>query len=55
MAKKLKIKSWWFHKKKNGLNHYDIPKSKIKKITTRCNLVNSREIVNIIRKNEECK
>ena len=46
MAKQLKLKRWWFHK-----HHYDIPKRRIKEITSKCVLVNSREIVKII-KNE---
>jgi len=44
MAKKLKIKRFWFHK-----NHYDIPKRRINEITPKCILVNSRTIVKIIK------
>jgi hypothetical protein len=45
MADELNIKRCWFHK-----DHYDIPKKRIKEITDKCNLVNSKEIVKIIRK-----
>ncbi len=44
MAKKLKIKKWWFHK-----NHYDIPKRRIVEITKKCTVVSSKYIVNIIK------
>jgi len=46
MAKKLKIKRYWFHK-----NHYDMPKKRIDEITAKCNVVSSKDIVRII-KNE---
>ena len=45
MADMLNIKRCWFHK-----NHYDIPKRRIQEITSKCTLVNTREIVKI--KNE---
>lgn len=44
MAKDLGIKECWFHK-----NHYDIPKLRIKEITEKCDIISSKEIVNIIR------
>lgn len=44
MAKDLGIKRCWFHK-----NHYDIPKSRIEEITNKCVLVDSKEILNIIK------
>ena len=44
MAKHLEIKRCWFHK-----NHYDIPKLRIKEITDKCTVVNSKEIVRIIK------
>lgn len=44
MAEDLNIKECWFHK-----NHYDIPKKRIDEITQKCVLVNSREIVKIIK------
>ena len=49
MAEKLNIKNWWFHKKKNGLSHYDIPIGRIKEITEKCELVSSKDIIKIIR------
>jgi len=45
MAKDLGIKRCWFHK-----THYDIPKTRISKIEVKCNIVSSKEIVNIIKK-----
>lgn len=44
MAKKLNIKRCWFHK-----NHYDIPKRKIEEIQSKCIIISTREIVNIIK------
>jgi hypothetical protein len=49
MAKELGIKKWWYHKSKTGLEHYDIPKSKMEEVTSKCEIVNTREIVKIIR------
>lgn len=43
MANDLGIDRGWFHH-----NHYDIPKKRIKEITGKCTLVNTREIVKII-------
>jgi hypothetical protein len=43
MANELNIKKHWFHK-----NHYDIPLRRIEEITSKCILVDSREIINII-------
>ncbi len=45
MAKDLGIKRCWFHK-----DHYDIPKTRVAEITARCELVSTREIVKIVRK-----
>lgn len=44
MAKDLKIGRQWFHK-----NHYDMPKKRIEEITKKCTLINSRQIVIIIK------
>ena len=44
MAEALNLKKWWFHK-----NHYDMPKTRIEEITTKCILVNSRDIIKIIK------
>ena len=44
MAIALDIKRCWFH-----LNHYDIPKRRIKEVTDKCKLVTSQEIVRIIK------
>jgi hypothetical protein len=46
MAYSLGIKRCWFHK-----NHYDIPKRRVAEITTYCQVVTSKEIVNIIKNN----
>jgi hypothetical protein len=43
MAEELNIKKCWFHK-----NHYDIPKKRIKEIEDQCQIVSSKEIVEII-------
>jgi len=43
MAEDLGIKRCWFHK-----NHYDIPKRRIEEITAKCQVVSSREIVEIV-------
>lgn len=44
MAEDLNINRCWFHK-----NHYDIPKRRIKEIQEKCIIVNSRDIVKIIK------
>ena len=44
MAEDLNIKRCWFHK-----NHYDIPKRRIKEITDKCIIVDSKEILTIIK------
>lgn len=49
MAQALNIKRCWFHK-----DHYDIPKTRIKEITAKCILINSRDIVNIKNNNFIC-
>ena len=43
IAKQLNIKNIWFHK-----NHYDIPKKRIEEIMSKCNIVSTKEIINII-------
>jgi hypothetical protein len=53
MAKDLGIKKCWFHK-----NHYDIPKKRIAEITAKCELISTREIVEITRSetnDESCR
>jgi hypothetical protein len=45
MAGQLGIKRCWFHRG----DHYDIPKRRIQEITGKCTLVDSRDIVRIIR------
>jgi len=47
MAEDLNIKRCWFHKVKFA--HYDIPKRRIKEIQDKCNLVTSKDILNIIK------
>jgi len=47
MANDLNIDKCWFH---NGTKpHYDIPKKRIEEIKSKCTLLNSREIVQIIK------
>ena len=48
MAKDLGIKGCWFHK-----DHYDIPKTRIVEIMAKCDIVSSKEIIKIIKNNEE--
>lgn len=43
MASDLKISSHWFHR-----NHYDIPKRRIDEVTSKCDIVSSKDIVRII-------
>ncbi len=50
MANILNIKRCWFHNKK-GKEHYDIPKTRINEIKSKCQVVSGREILKII-KNE---
>jgi hypothetical protein len=50
MAEDLMIKRCWFHK-----THYDIPKKRIKEIQKKCLFLSSKEIVNLIKKNEKRK
>jgi hypothetical protein len=47
MAKDLGIGKHWFHKGK--LAHYDIPKKRINEISSKCEVVTSKEIVLIIK------
>lgn len=44
MASDLGIKKCWFHK-----NHYDIPKTRIQEIESKCRIVSPKEIVKIIK------
>jgi FMN phosphatase YigB (HAD superfamily) len=44
MAAALGIKRCWFHK-----DHYDIPKKRVKEVEALCELVSSRDVVNIIK------
>ena len=44
MASELNIGIQWFHR-----DHYDIPKQRIAEITAKCTMVDSAEIVQIIR------
>jgi tetraacyldisaccharide-1-P 4'-kinase len=44
MADELNIKKCWFHK-----NHYDIPKKRISEIQNKCIIVQSKDIVKIIK------
>lgn len=44
MAKELGIKECWFHR-----DHFDIPKRRIQEIEAVCEMVSSKDIVNIIK------
>jgi len=44
MANKLGIKRCWFHR-----DHYDTPKRRVDEIKNKCKVVDSREILTIIR------
>ncbi len=44
MANELEIKRCWFHK-----THYDIPKRRIEEIKLKCEVVDKREILKIIK------
>jgi hypothetical protein len=44
MANDLNIKRCWFHK-----SHYDIPKKRIAEIQSKCEVISSREILDIIK------
>ena len=49
MAYELNIRKAWFHRGKSGtLMHYDIPKRRIAEITSKCEIVSSKEIVRMI-------
>jgi len=48
MADQLGIKRCWFHR-----DHYDIPKRRILEIQSRCSIVGSREIIEIIKGKSE--
>lgn len=48
MARELGLDKCWYHSTK-GLAHYDIPKGRIDEITSRCTVVSSKEIVQIIK------
>ena len=45
MAKTLDINKCWFHK-----NHYDIPKKRIEEIEKKCRIIDTRLIVDIIKR-----
>jgi hypothetical protein len=49
MATELNIHRCWYHKGK--FPHYDIPKKRIQEITEKCDLINSRELLMIIKNN----
>lgn len=51
-ASELGIKRCWYHAKK-GYEHYDIPKSRIEEIKSKCKIVSSKEILKIIKENHE--
>lgn len=54
MAEILNIKRCWFHG--GDLAHYDIPNKRIDEIKSRCTIVDTREIIKIIRSHQNaCK
>lgn len=48
MATELGIKKHWFHN-----DHYDIPKKRIEEIKSKCTIVSSKQIVEIIKEYEK--
>ena len=48
MAADLGIKKHWFHN-----DHYDIPKKRIEEIKSKCTIVSSKQIVEIIKEYEK--
>jgi len=44
MAEALNIRRCWFHK-----DHYDIPKRRVDEIKSKCTVVSSKEIINMVR------
>jgi len=48
MADDLEIKRCWYHVGK--FPHYDIPKRRLEEISSKCEIVSSKEIVKIIKK-----
>ncbi len=47
MAQELNIDKCWYHA--GRFPHYDIPKKRIKEITNRCTLISSRELLTLIK------
>jgi hypothetical protein len=47
MAEDLDIKKCWYHT--GGYPHYDIPKKRIEEIQSKCEVVTSRELLQIIK------
>lgn len=52
MAEDIGLKRCWFHNKE-GLEHYDIPKRRIEEIKSICKVVESKEIVRIIKSSQK--
>jgi len=48
MGEELNIKKCWFHNDK--FPHYDIPKKRISEITSKCEIISSKELLLIIKK-----
>lgn len=48
MGELLSLKRCWFHNKK-GKEHYDIPKKRVKEIQSKCQVVDGKEILKIIK------
>jgi len=48
MADDLEIKRCWYHVGK--FPHYDIPKRRLEEISSKCEIVSSKEIIKIIKK-----
>lgn len=52
MAADLDINRSWYHSSA-ALPHYDIPKKRLTEIENKCTIVSTREIIKIIRENNE--
>ena len=46
MAEKLDINKCWYHGGK--FPHYDIPKKRVNEISSKCTIVSSKELLNVI-------
>ena len=54
MAEDLGIKRCWFHRG-SKYPHYDIPKKRIAEIQAKCEVINPRELLKIIKASLHCR